>query len=60
MPEPGEADFRPGMRVRHARYGVGAVEDVEGRGPAAKVTVRFTEGGRKKFIAAVAGLEVEL
>jgi DNA helicase-2/ATP-dependent DNA helicase PcrA len=60
LPEPGEADYREGMRVRHARYGSGTVERVEGRGPSAKVHVRFAEAGTKKFIASLAGLEVEL
>ncbi|MBI5017949.1 MAG: UvrD-helicase domain-containing protein [Deltaproteobacteria bacterium] len=60
LPEPGEADYREGMRVRHARYGLGSVERVEGRGPSAKVHVRFADAGTKKFIASLAGLEVEL
>jgi DNA helicase-2/ATP-dependent DNA helicase PcrA len=59
-PEPGEADYRPGMRVRHERYGLGTVEGVDGRGPTAKVRVRFSDGAVRKFIAALAGLEVEV
>ncbi len=58
VPEPGEADYRTGMRVRHPRYGTGSVTAVDGRGPRAKVTVRFARGETKKFIAALAGLEV--
>jgi DNA helicase II / ATP-dependent DNA helicase PcrA len=59
-PEPAEASYRPGMRVRHGRYGIGVVEVVEGRGPMAKVSVRFPQAGSKKFVAALAGLEVEI
>jgi DNA helicase-2/ATP-dependent DNA helicase PcrA len=59
LPEPGEADYRRGMKVRHPRYGLGTVELVEGRGPSAKVHVRFTDSGSKKFIASLAGLEIE-
>jgi DNA helicase-2/ATP-dependent DNA helicase PcrA len=60
VPEPGEADYQPGMQVRHPRYGVGAVLRTEGRGPRAKVTVQFQGAGTRKFLAAMAGLEVAL
>jgi DNA helicase-2/ATP-dependent DNA helicase PcrA len=60
VPEPGEADYQTGMRVRHPRYGIGAVVRTEGRGPRAKVTVQFTEAGTRKFIAAMAELEVAM
>ncbi len=59
-PDPGEAPYRVGMAVRHAKYGAGAVTQVEGRGPAAKVAVRFAAGDTRKFVAALAGLEVAL
>ncbi|MBI5442135.1 MAG: UvrD-helicase domain-containing protein [Deltaproteobacteria bacterium] len=59
VPDPEEAAFVPGLRVRHPRYGFGTVEAVEGGGPASKVTVRFEGAGLKKFVAALAGLEVE-
>ncbi|GAB4262625.1 MAG: UvrD-helicase domain-containing protein [Deferrisomatales bacterium] len=59
-PEPGEADYRVGMQVRHPRYGAGAVVRVEGRGPRARVTVAFDAGDTRKFLAAMAGLEVAL
>jgi len=59
-PEPGEADYREGMRVRHPRYGLGTVEGVDGKGPKAKVSVRFSGGAARKFISALAGLEVEM
>ena len=54
-PEPGEAEYRAGMAVRHPKYGVGTVVRVDGHGQRAKVTVRFAEGGTRKFIAAMAG-----
>jgi len=59
-PEPDEASYRPGMAVRHPRYGVGSVVGVEGRGQRAKVTVRFRDGNTRKFVAALAGLEIAL
>ncbi len=59
-PEPDEADYRPGMRVRHPKYGRGEVSRVDGRGPRAKVTVRFRDGTTRKFLAALSGLEVFL
>jgi DNA helicase-2/ATP-dependent DNA helicase PcrA len=59
-PEPGEAEYRPGMAVRHPTYGVGSVVRVDGHGQRAKVTVRFADSGTRKFIAAMAGLEISL
>ena len=59
-PEPGEASFQPGMAVRHPTYGVGSVLRVDGHGQRAKVTVRFADSGTRKFIAAMAGLEIAL
>ncbi|MHB8763040.1 MAG: ATP-dependent helicase [Deferrisomatales bacterium] len=58
VPDPGEGEYRPGMAVRHPRYGEGSVEGVEGRGPSARVSVRFTAGEKKKFVAGLSGLEV--
>jgi DNA helicase II / ATP-dependent DNA helicase PcrA len=52
---PGE--LRAGARVRHAKYGVGAVLRVEGSGEEAKLTVSFPGYGQKKFIAKYAALE---
>ncbi len=60
LPEPGEAAYRPGMAVRHARYGPGRVLRVDGRGVGAKVTVRFQDAGTRKFLAAMAALEIAL
>ncbi len=60
VPEPGEADYRSGSWVRHPRYGEGRILRVDGRGPRAVVSVRFTSGGERRFMAAMAGLEVAL
>jgi DNA helicase-2/ATP-dependent DNA helicase PcrA len=59
-PEPGEAAYRAGMVVRHPTYGSGSVVRVDGHGQRAKVTVRFADSGTRKFIAAMAGLEIAL
>jgi DNA helicase-2/ATP-dependent DNA helicase PcrA len=51
-PEAGAgAGFRRGMRVKHAKFGVGRVEQVE-RGPEIKLTVYFPGiGASKKLLA---------
>jgi ATP-dependent DNA helicase RecQ len=48
-----ESDFTPGMRVRHASFGDGVVEGVEGR----RLTVLFDEAGYRTLAADVAGRE---
>ncbi|MBX7098883.1 MAG: UvrD-helicase domain-containing protein [Myxococcaceae bacterium] len=40
-----------GMRVSHSQFGKGVVLDVQGRGPNAKLTVRFEAVGTKTVIA---------
>jgi DNA helicase-2/ATP-dependent DNA helicase PcrA len=45
------------MRVRHKKFGVGTVVDVEDQGDDVKVTVRFPAVGTKKLLARYAGLE---
>lgn len=40
-----------GARVEHVKYGQGTVEEVQGQGEKAKLTVAFDEGGTKKMIA---------
>jgi hypothetical protein len=50
-------ELRAGARVRHEKYGVGAVLRVEGSGEDAKLTVSFPGYGQKKFIAKYAPLE---
>jgi DNA helicase-2/ATP-dependent DNA helicase PcrA len=49
--------LRPGMRVRHAQFGVGNVISVEPRDGDAKVVVRFTSAGVKTLRARFARLE---
>jgi len=48
---------RTGMRVRHAKFGVGTVVGVENQGDDFKVTVRFNTAGTKKLLARYANLE---
>nr|MCU0256637.1 UvrD-helicase domain-containing protein [Vicinamibacterales bacterium] len=49
--------LRPGLRVRHAQFGVGTVQAVEPAGEDTKVTVRFASVGTKKLMARFARLE---
>jgi DNA helicase-2/ATP-dependent DNA helicase PcrA len=46
-----------GMRVRHAKFGVGTVRKIEGRGDDQKVIVWFASVGPKKLLVRFAGLE---
>ncbi len=46
----GEGDVR-GMRVHHGQFGRGVVVSVSGRGPTAKLTVRFEHFGVKTVVA---------
>ncbi len=48
--EGGEVELR-GMRVRHTQFGKGIVIGVNGRGPNAKLSVRFETVGEKTVIA---------
>jgi DNA helicase-2/ATP-dependent DNA helicase PcrA len=48
---------RPGMRVRHAQFGVGNVLAVEEHSDDLKITVRFNSVGVKKLLAKFAKLE---
>jgi len=49
--------MRPGMRVRHAQFGVGTVVNLEDQGDDVKVTVKFNAAGTKKLLARYAKLE---
>jgi DNA helicase-2/ATP-dependent DNA helicase PcrA len=51
------ADVKPGMRVRHAQFGVGTVTAVEEHNDDLKITVRFNTVGVKKLLAKYAKLE---
>jgi DNA helicase-2/ATP-dependent DNA helicase PcrA len=46
-----------GMRVRHAKFGVGSIRKIEGNGDAQKVIVWFNTVGPKKLLVRFAGLE---
>ncbi|MCI0525638.1 MAG: ATP-binding domain-containing protein, partial [Acidobacteria bacterium] len=49
--------LKTGMRVRHAKYGVGLIVRREGEGDNAKLTINFPGYGHKKMIEKFAGLE---
>jgi DNA helicase-2/ATP-dependent DNA helicase PcrA len=49
--------LRVGSRVRHAMFGVGTIQSLEGHGPQQKATILFPGAGRKKLILRFAGLE---
>jgi DNA helicase-2/ATP-dependent DNA helicase PcrA len=49
-------EVRPGMRVRHAQFGVGNVLSVEEHNDDLKITVRFNSVGVKKLLAKYAKL----
>ncbi|MGO9642170.1 MAG: ATP-dependent helicase [Candidatus Acidiferrales bacterium] len=46
-----------GQRVRHPKYGVGTIVDVEGEDEERKLTVRFSDYGTKKLVERYAQLE---
>jgi len=52
------ADPLVGTRVRHSKYGVGTIIDVEGEGEDRKLTVSFQDYGAKKLIERFAHLQV--
>jgi DNA helicase-2/ATP-dependent DNA helicase PcrA len=53
----GARGFRPGMKVRHPKYGEGTVYKREGEGDDAKITVQFSGFGLKKLVEKFAQLE---
>lgn len=55
-PEENEGVFI-GMKVRHAKFGIGTIRKVEGSGEAQKVIVWFNGVGPKKLMLRFAGLE---
>jgi DNA helicase-2/ATP-dependent DNA helicase PcrA len=46
-----------GMQVRHAKFGIGTIRKIEGRGDDKKVIVWFNTVGPKKLLVRFAGLE---
>jgi DNA helicase II / ATP-dependent DNA helicase PcrA len=51
-------NLRPGMRVRHAQFGVGNIVGVEEHNDDLKITVRLNTVGTKKLLAKYAKLEL--
>lgn len=47
-----------GTRVRHSKYGVGTIIDVEGEGEDRKLTVSFQDYGPKKLVERYANLQL--
>ncbi len=50
-------ELRVGAKVRHAQFGIGKVERLEGAGEGQKATVNFNAVGRKKLVLKFAGLQ---
>lgn len=50
-PEIDDGSIREGARVRHAKFGEGAVERIEGSGETAKIAVRFDSGEAKVLLS---------
>ncbi len=50
--------LKPGMRVRHPKFGEGRVRSVEGMGESQKATILFQSVGSKRLNVSVAKLEI--
>ncbi len=58
IPEPEESNgVSIGMKVRHAKFGIGDIRKIEGSGDSQKVIVWFRSVGPKKLLLRFAGLE---
>ncbi len=57
VPDDSEDGVQIGMKVRHAKFGVGTIRKIEGEGDSQKVIVWFTSAGPKKLLVRFAGLE---
>ena len=57
VPEYEESGVFLGMKVRHAKFGVGTIRKIEGHGDDQKVIVWFNSVGPKKLLLRFAGLE---
>lgn len=57
IPEDSEDGVLIGMKVRHAKFGIGTVRKIEGFGDSQKVIVWFNSVGPKKLLTRFAGLE---
>jgi DNA helicase-2/ATP-dependent DNA helicase PcrA len=58
MPEPRQARFRSGMRIRHERFGEGMVLESKVHGSDEVLTVEFETAGLKRLDADAAPIEV--
>jgi len=60
VPEPSEEygnGIYVGLKVRHDKFGIGAIRKIEGHGDGQKVVVWFNGSGPKKLMVRFAGLE---
>jgi DNA helicase-2/ATP-dependent DNA helicase PcrA len=59
VPEPPEeySEVFVGMKVRHAKFGLGTIRKIEGSGESQKAIVWFNSAGPKKLLLRFAGLE---
>lgn len=53
------AEFKTGDTVRHRTFGLGAILEVQGRGPEARITVDFENFGERTLIQSYAKLRKE-
>ena len=53
----GALNLKKGQRVRHAKYGEGAILQREGDGESAKLTILFNNHGVKKLMEKFANLK---
>ena len=50
--------LRPGAKVRHAQFGIGEVQSVDGAGESTKVVVKFQTIGKKTLMVQYANLQI--
>ena len=53
----GQNGYQKGMRIRHPKFGVGSIYQVEGQGEGLKISVMFTNRTKRKFVAKFTQLE---
>ena len=53
-----ESPIRPGIKVRHIRFGVGTLIRSTGQGDNTKVDVRFMDGTVRTLVLKFASLEI--
>lgn len=54
----GDKDFEKGMQVKHERFGIGEVVDINGLGANKKIVVNFDDAGQKTLIVKFARLQI--